>query len=309
MTGSTFSFLSGSLAAGVLGLALATGPALAAGVRMSPDVQHRLGIAVQHLTPTHRAAEIDAFAKVLDPEPLVQLDTDLTTAEAAAVASAAEAARSRALHAADGSVAAKDLEAAVAQARSDALKVEMLRRRLGLEWGPGVARLSAAARGRLVKDLSAGKVSLVHVDTHNNEGQGGAKFVKVDMGDASVRGRVLGPARAAEPRLQSSGLIVEVAGPQAILFSVGLTQSAHIETATDQTGFVVPLPAIIRFRGSDWVYVRAGPAGFERRMLEGPTPEADGFFVAKGIAAGDEVVTRGAAALFTAEQSGPGAAP
>jgi len=296
-------------AAAALCLAMTAGPAPAAGVQISPSVQRQLGIATTRLSITHQAAEIDAFAKVLDPEPLVQLCSDLATAEAAAVASRAEAERSRALHAADGGVAAKDMEAAVSQARQDALKVEMLRNRLGLEWGPGVGHMSGSARAQLVRGIVAGQVALVHVDTHNNDGQAGAKFVKVDIGDDSVRGPVLGPARAAESRLQSSGLIVEISGPKAILLSVGLTNSAHIESTSPQTGYVAPLSAIIRYRGLDWVYVRTGPSAFERRMLESPVPAADGFFVTKGFADGDEVVTGGAAALFTAEQSGSGAAP
>lgn len=296
-------------AAAMLCLTVAAPPALAAGVQMSPALQQQLGIATQKLKSTQQAADIDAFAKVLDPEPLVQLDSDLRTAESAAVASRAEAERSKALHSADGGVASKDLEAAVAQAQSDALKVEMLRNRVGLEWGPGVAHMSAAARERLVKGVVAGKIALVHVDTHNNDGQAGAKFVKVDIGDDLVRGPVLGPARTAELRLQSSGLIVEISGPSAILLSVGLTNSAHIESSSPQTGFVAPLASIIRYRGLDWVYVRTGPGSFERRMLESPVPAADGFFVTKGLADGDEVVTKGAAALFTAEQSGAGAAP
>lgn len=289
-------------------LAIAASPSQAAQVRMTSAMQRELGIATQRLTPAHRAAELDAFAKVLDPEPLVQLDSDLATAEAAAVASRAEAERSKSLHAADGSVAAKDMEAAVAQAQSDALKVEILRRRLSLEWGPGVARMSTAARARLVRGLAKGAIALVHVDTHNNEGQGGARFVKVDIGDSSVRGAVLGPARAAEPRLQSSGLIVEVTGPSAILLSVGLTQSAHIETKSPQTGVVAPREAIIRFQGSDWAYVRSGSGLFERRLIASPIPEEDGFFVTQGLVAGDEVVSRGAASLFTAEQNASGAA-
>ena len=283
--------------------AAAAGPLAAAGVRLAPAAEQTLGISTQRLAPTQRAAEIDAFAKVLDPEPLVQLDSDLATAEAAATASGAEAARSKALHAANGSIAAKDVEAAVAQAQSDSLKVSILRRRLDLEWGPGVARMSPQARARLVRNLVAGAAALVHVDTHNNDGQAGARFVKVDVGDSSPRGVVLGPARAAEPRLQSSGLIVEVTGPQAILLSVGLTQSAHIESKSPQQGFVIPRAAIIRFRGSDWAYLRAGPGAFERRLLTNPVAESEGFFVTTGFAAGDEVVTAGAAALFTAEQS------
>jgi hypothetical protein len=181
--------------------------------------------------------------------------------------------------------------------------VTFLRRRLGLEWGPGVARLTTGRRDRLVRGLSAGSIALVHVDTHNNEGQAGARTVKIDMGDDSVKGVVIGPARAAEPRLQSSGLIVQVSGRSAVLLSVGLTQSAHIESKTSQSGVLIPREALIRFRGSDWAYVRAGPSNFERRLVENPVPEADGFFVSQGFGAGDEVVVAGATALFVAEQA------
>jgi hypothetical protein len=285
--------------------ALAAGPAPAAGVQVSPDIQRRLGIATQRVAVARQSTEIDAFAKVLDPAPLAQTDSDLATAQAAALASAAQAKRAKALHAADGSIAAKDVEAAVAQARQDALKVMLLRRQLALTWGPGVARMSDGARGRLVRALAAGSAALVHVDTHSNDGQAGARFVKVDIGDGSARGVVIGPARAAEPRLQSSGLIVEVSGPQAMLLSVGLTQSAHIESSTPKSGVVLPRAAVVRFRGADWVYVRTGPGAFDRRLVQDPAPEENGLFVAQGFNAGDELVVQGAQALFAAEQNGP----
>ena len=275
----------------------------AADVSLDGQAQQRLGLSFQRLAPAHQAGEVDAFAKVLDPEPLVQLVSDLETAEAAALASGAEAKRAAALHSDAGGVATKDLEAAVAQARADALKVDMLHRRLFLEWGPGVARLSPAARKALVADLTKGAAALVHVDTHNNDGQGGAKHIRIDVGDGSLRGVVLGPARAAEPRLQSSGLIVEVKGASAILLSVGLTQSAHIETASAQSGVIVPRAAVIRYQGSDWVYVKTTPDRFSRRLVLNPVPEAEGLFVAQGLSPGDVIVNKGAAAIFAAEMS------
>ena len=281
---------------------LAAVSAQAGTVVVSAAAQARLGVTTAVLTGQQHTTEVDAFAKVLDPEPLVQLDSDLRTAIAAAAASRAEAERSRALNSAGGGVAAKDLEAAVAQARADALKVEMLQRRLGLEWGPGIARLGEARRAKLVQALTNGAAALVHVDTHNNAGQTGARQVKVDIGDGSVPGVVLGPARAAEPRLQSSGLIVEVVGPQAILLSVGLTQSAHIAQADSQTGVMLPRTAIVRYRGAAWAYVRTAPDRFERRLVDAPVPEADGFFVAHGFQAGDAVAVHGAIDLFAAEQ-------
>jgi hypothetical protein len=275
-------------------------------VTLAPEVQKGLAITTQPLTAVRHAAEVDAFAKVLDPGPLAQLESDYETAEAAAAASKAEAARSKALHEAGGSVAAKDVEASQSQARADALKLQLLRQQFDLQWGPGVGRLSEAARRRLVAGLAKGRLALVHVDTHNNDGQADARRVRIDIGTTSVTGVVIGPARVAEPRLQSSGLIVEVAGPSAMLLSVGLTQSAHIEQTGSENGVRIPRTAVIRFRGLDWAYVRVSPTSFQRRPMLDPTPEDSGFFVAKGFAAGDEVVTQGAAGLFAADVSRAG---
>lgn len=282
---------------------LAGAQAAAATLELSGAAQQRLGVTTQRLAPANRAAEIDAFAKVLDPAPLVQADSDLRTAEAAAAASSAEARRASALHRQNGEVSAKDAEAAAAQARADLLRVRLLRRQLGLAWGPGIAELDARRREALVRGLAAGTIALVHVDTHNNQGQAGARRVRIDIGDSSVTGRVIGPARAAEPRLQSSGLIVEVSGKAAVLFAVGLTQSAHIATASRQSGVIVPRSAVIRHEGSDWVYVRDASGRFERRLLPDPTPGPDGYFAPQGLAAGEDVVVQGASALFALEQS------
>jgi hypothetical protein len=284
-------------------LTIGGGCALAAGVQLSLQAQQYLGLTTQKLSVSHKTSEIDAFAKVLDPAPLVQADSDLRTAEAAAAASKAEAERSQALHAGGGGVSAKDAEAALAQAKSDALHVDVLRRQIALAWGPGVARLSASQRERLVRGLTAGSTALVHVDTHNNEGQTGATTVRIDIGDKSLTGRVIGPARIAEPRLQSSGLIVEITGRDAVLLSVGLIQSAHIASTTAEAGVTIPRSAVVRYEGSDWAYVRTGPSSFERRLIQNPIPTANGYFVSHGFASGQDVVIKGAAAVFAAEQA------
>lgn len=274
-------------------------------VRLSVAAQRRLEISTGKLTGVRHAEETDAFAKVLDPAPLIQSENDLETAQAAAAASRAEATRASVLHQYGDSVAAKDKEAAQAQARSDALKTSLVRHQIALQWGPGVGRLPDARRRALVKGLVKGSVALVHVDTHNNQGQAGARRVKIDIGSNSVEGVVIGPARSAEPRLQSSGLIVEVTGHAAILLAVGLTQSAHIEQASSEIGVLIPRNAVIRFRGADWAYVRISPTAFERRLLRNPASEANGLFVASGFSGGAEVVTSGAANLFADELSQP----
>lgn len=273
------------------------------GLALEPDAQARLGIKTQTLASQRRSAQIDAFAKVLDPGPLAQLEADLEAAEASAAASAAEAKRTLSLNRSDFVVASKDAEAAEAQAKSDAQKVLILRQRIGLEWGPGMQRLGDVRRRELIKALANGQAALVHIDTPNNEGQAQARSVEIDVGDGRAHGELMGAARAAEPRLQSSGLIAVVRGKSAILLSVGLIQSAHINTPASAPGVMIPRAAVIRFEGSDWAYVRRGPQGFERRRLDNPTPGEAGLFVTRGFSAGDELVVQGAAELFGVEQN------
>jgi hypothetical protein len=294
----------------VIGLALLAAPSVAAaqvapytGVTLDLQAQARLGVRTLTLKSERRSAQIDAFAKVLDPGPLAQLQTDLEAAEASAAASSAEAKRAAALNTSGSAVSSKDAEAAKAQADNDAVHVQQLRQRLGLEWGPGVQRLTDARRRELIRALSNGQAALVHIDTPNNEGQAQARSVEIDIGDGQAHGELLGAARAAEPRLQSSGLIAEVRGKSAILLSVGLIQSAHINTPASSPGVVIPRSAVIRFNGSDWAYVRRGPQGFERRRLDNPTAGESGLFVTRGFSAGDELVVQGAAELFGAEQN------
>ena len=289
-----------------LTLAVTAGSAVAGPlVDAPPALQQRLGIHTLTLTAQRRSVQVAAFAKVLDPGPLAALESDLSTAIAAADASAREAKRARVLQAGGVAMSAKDAEAAISQARQDAAKVVLLRRRVGLEWGPGLQRLSDARRQALVDSLSRGRAALVQVDTPDSQGQAGARAVEIDIGSGSVRAPVLGPSRTAEARLQSSGLIALVTGPQAVLFSVGLTQSARIDQPSSQMGVLLPRAALIRYEGSDWAYVLRAPGRFERRQVQAPAAEKDGDFVAQGFRAGEQVAVGGVTALFAAEQGGP----
>jgi hypothetical protein len=271
-------------------------------VAVSTDTQQRLGISTVSLSSVERKTQIAAFAKVLDPGPLAQLCSDLFTADAVAAASGAEARRSAALYAADSNMSAKDTEAAAAQGKSDETKRRLLRQRLGLEWGPGISRLSYPKLKDLIQALAKGSAALVHVDTPSNGGQKDARTVDIDIGTDSVKGKVLGPARVAEPRLSSSGLLVEVTGPLSVLLSVGLTQGAHIDTGTPVKGVLLPREALVRFRGSTWAYVKQRPDQFQRRLVQDGIPEDNGLFVPRGFSASEKVVSDGSALLFAIEQ-------
>lgn len=286
----------------VLVLALAS-PALGLVplAEMSVVTQAKLGVAVQALPAARHSAVATGFARVLDPGPLATLDADIAVAAAAVQASQAEAVRTRAL-AADATVSAKVAEAAAAQARGDAARLTLLRRRLGLEWGPAFLSMTDARRTNLVSALSSGRAALVRIDAA--QGLAGVRSALLDLGpEGSATAQVLGPARTSDPRYSSNGVVSLVSGPIAARLGAGQTAQVRLTASTSTPGVVIPRSALLRTGGSTFAYVKRDATHFERRAVTGGVAEAQGLFAASGFRPGEAVVISGAAALHAAESA------
>ena len=296
----TFSMrgLAFALALAVAAPALAAAPIL---LKLDPATQARLGVITAPLVVARKTASVSGFARAVDPVPLATLDSDIAAAVAALGASQAEAARTRTLNAADQTVSKKVAETAAAQARADAAKLALLRRRLGLEWGPSIQALSDARRGRLIADIAAGRSALVRIDASSGLSQlrGAAT---IDLGPSgSARAVILGPARVGDPRLQSTGLLALVSGSQAMRMGSGTVAPATLAAGAETTGVIVPRAALLRTAGQTFAYIRRDGATFERRPVVGGLADPVGLFVSAGFRPGESVVIKGAAQLFAAE--------
>jgi hypothetical protein len=284
-------------------LGLALGAAAPAGLlKMDAATQARLGVATEPLAASTRTASVSGFARALDPGPLAQLEADLATAASAAAASRAEAARTRALNAADQTVSKQAAEASAAQARADALKVELLRRRLGLEWSPVLARWPDARRSRLLNDIAAGRAALIRIDSAAGMSQA-AGAASLELPGGPARAQILGPMRSSDPRLQTTGVLALVTGPAAVRLGAGTVTAATLPQGGGASGVVIPRAALLRNGGRTFVYIRRGPAEFERRETPPGATDADGLFVTSGFRPGEAVVTHGAAQLFAAQSN------
>ena len=286
----------------ILGLLLAgPGWAVAApAVQMSAATQKRIGVETAPLAVARRRATVSGFARVVDPTPLAVLDSDLAGAEAAAQASRAEAARTKGLAAADATVSLRVAQAAQAQAGADNARVTLLRRRIGLEWGPVFAR--DAGRSRLIAELVAGRAALVRIDAPTNVAGARSAEMRLGGGD-TVNIAILGPARTADPRVQTGGLIGVVRGAVAAELGVGMSAPVTLSGGATALGVVVPRGALIRTDGQTFAYVRRDATHFERRALVAPSSQPDGLFSAGGFSAGEAVVVSGASALLAAEHT------
>jgi hypothetical protein len=290
------------------GLALALSLAVAAPALAAPSVlkidaatQARLGVVTAPLAAVRKTASVGGFARALDAAPLATLDSDIAAGIAALAASQAEATRTRSLNAADQTVSNKVAEAAAALARADAAKLALLRRRLGLEWGPSLQALSDARRGRLVSDIASGRAALVRIDSSSGLSAFRGTAV-IDLGPAgTARAAILGPARVGDPRLQSTGLLALVSGPQAMRLGTGTVAPATLAAGAEATGVIIPRAALLRTAGQTFAYVRRDAGSFERRPIVGGLSDPAGLFVAGGFRPGEPVVVKGAAQLFAAE--------
>ena len=83
-------------------------------------------IATAPLTPCERVPELRALGQVLDPSPLVTMDSDLSAAEASLLASQAEFERTQSLFSGGELTSRKALETAQASFRADEIKIGAL---------------------------------------------------------------------------------------------------------------------------------------------------------------------------------------
>lgn len=270
-------------------------------VELASDVVPRIGIEVARTSTTTRLRSIPGLASVLDATPLVTLANDLAAAVAAEHASSAEADRLAAL-ATDGlSAAAREVEAARAQAQADGSRLRNVRAQLTANWGAGVAAASADDLRRIVAGLGSGDTVLVRID---GLAPGITPWGEVSMrcgsSEFATAGRALGLAPAVEPRLRSIGRLELVPSARSALLVPGLRCGATIAGPTDEGVFIAE-DAIVRWNGLPWVYVRRSATSFERLPLDVARAVSGGVLTSDARLVGIDLVVAGAGALLAAE--------
>lgn len=290
-------------------LAFAATPALAqsavsAHVTLSADDQSRLGVGTAILEAREIAQTAPAIIRVLDPAPLLAIESERVAAEAALRASMAQAKRLASLANEDQSASLQSVEAARAQAAADQSRLDLLSGRLRFEWGARFADLAPAARASLLRDLTAGEAVLLRADAPQHaEGLDGVVRVTSAAGVAKTYSESLGLSGVVDPRMQTIGLFVVAreAGPAGL--SPGRVLKGGIETSQKIAGVVIPREAVIRVDGAAWAYVQTGGSTFERREIADPEFVEEGWFVVNGITPGDQLVTAGAGLLLAVERA------
>ncbi len=284
-------------------------------VRLAPEVQRRSGLATQTVGAGVPPGGAIAYGTVMDLRPLIdwrgRYEAALAQAAGASAqvgAAAAELARDRKLYDDGQNVSLKAVQVAQASARqasaaADAARalLKALHAEAAQRFGSVVSRW-AVQGGTPLDRLFSRRAALVRAALPPGLAQP-PRTVEVALDDAAAhRATWVSAAAQADPRLGASLQLYETDGgwPAGASVMVRL-----IGPAAASPGTFVPRDAVVWYAGQPWAYVQRDRSHFARVPLLGAAETADGYVAAVGIAAGTQVVIRGAGLLLSQEQIPP----
>ena len=275
-------------------------------IAMSDETQGDLGILVKSLAAFQMSREFKGYGRVLDPAPLAALVTELATAQAASAASSTELARLKTLEG-QGNASVRALQTAEATALHDQLTARSAGERLVLSWGKAIAGqrdLPAFAQPLVSLDAALVRVDLPVGETLK-ETPTSARIAA--LSGQAAEAEFLEPAPNVDPQIQGRGFVF-LLKPNSLRLTAGESVVGYIKIPGEPlAGVIVPREAVVRTEGAGWVYVlnSAGDA-FTRMEVALDQPTEAGWFVSKGLSAGQYVVVTGAQQLLSFELKGAG---
>jgi len=278
-------------------------------VTLTKEAQSQGGIETASVASRVLHPGSDAYATVLDAQPLIALAKQRATAEAAvraadaaAAASKAEYERTRTLYADDRNMSRKALQSAEAAWSSDQAKAESAAAALRevessaqQQFGPMLASWAAAPSSPQMLRLASRKEVLVRVAlpaTH----PGAAPPVVTLSAPGYARGdaHLVSASAQSDPAAPGRSFLYRANAA----YTGGLQLMAEVPLAPKGIeGFVVPEPAVVWYGNMAWVFVQTAPERFVRRALRDPRSTRGGIFTTTPFDDDDKVVVTGAQLL------------
>ncbi len=281
----------------------------AEGVTLTPDQVEKLGVAAEPARSIEYREEAAGYGVVVNHESIAQAAAELATAQATERLSRSALLRAKKLEGTPGAVSADVEEAAAQKAQVDAAALTLTTRRLSSMFGMKPPWSNGGSDAAL-QELASGKIKLVRVTFPLGLLSGAAP--------ASLRAAHIGANKPgmgwkmnvvwdapADANIPGRSFFAELTGGDA---GEGERLQVWAPVGEPKSGVVIPAAAAVMSEGRYWCYVEKKPGKFERIEIDTTRPTADGYFVAVGVGAGDEVVTA-AAGLLLAKESGSGSEP
>ncbi|MBA3563795.1 MAG: hypothetical protein H0W33_07265 [Gammaproteobacteria bacterium] len=285
-------------------------------LRLTAEDQRRSGIELIEPQRALFSAEVHAIGEVLDLQPLLELRTSLAarlaereTARMIEQNAAQTLERARALHAEDGNVSTRQLQAAqveheAARQRYRALGIESenLRSRALHEWGPVLVEWALADSSADFDRLLANEDVVLLVTLPGT-------VSLPDGTDVVTIGRADDPA-ALEARLISASPRASPQAPGETWFFMAAAGGLRVGTrvhvrvpggGAQEVGVVLPSRAVVWYAGRSWIYLRKTPELFVRQSVDDARRHGDGLFIADITLEEESIAGTGAQTLLSEE--------
>lgn len=278
------------------------------GLTLTAEQIEKLGVTTQPLQVLDYSAETEGYGTVMTHETVALAVAEQQTAEAAERQSTAALARSRRLAGTAGAISADILEGNARQAAVDAAASALAKRRLSSIVGQSPP-WNGDEQTSTLKALADGTIKLLRVTfplgsvpaptpkTLRAEPIGANSSVK----SWKINSVWPAPADAALPGRSFFALL------RASDAAEGERLLTWAPTGAIQSGILIPAVAGVISEGKYWCYIEKEPGRFVKTEFDAAKPVDAGYFVTKGVAAGDKVVIAGAGQLLAQESnSDPG---
>lgn len=280
---------------------------------LSPAAQQNNGIEISVVHAEKRSIEEQANAIVLNLQPILDVQTTYSTAvmnvakaRAAAGASLAEYERLEKLNREDKNASDHAVEMARATFQSDAAveqnairALTIAKSSIGLHWGRALENWVTQGAPELNALLSQRELLLQVTMPAGFRGAAPSRAAVEFPNNSRIFARLISALPQLDPRLQTPSYLYIVSARGGL--TPGMNMSVYLTAGPAQTGVLIPSSAVVWWQGNAWCYVEQKPDKFARREVPTQNPVSGGWFVTQSIAAGAQVVTKGAQALLSTE--------
>lgn len=273
-------------------------------------------IVVTLLKPVSHQEEIRAYGMVLELQSLVDLHNSYAVAKAqlekdkASLESSSKAyERLKILHEDNRNISDKNLQTAQAIWRSDEANVHAAQETLNTlyatvqqQWGDVIFQWmsnESPSFERLVKKQDI--LIQITLPSDTNLLSASQTALVQALNKTLVTAKFLSQSPHTDSRIQGMSFFYIVPVHNGLL--PGMNMLAYLQNGPEVTGVVVPASAVVWLQGKAWLYLQKNEDHFIRREISTETPVKDGWFVSKGLLAGDRIVVGGAQLLLSEEFS------
>lgn len=117
---------------------------------------------------------------------------------------------------------------------------------------------------------------------------------------ALASAELVSPSPRTDPRIQGMSFFY-LAPAQTTGFLPGMNVTAYLPAGPRAAGVIVPDSAVVWWQGKAWIYLQKDAERFARREIPTDRPVQSGWFIEKGLSAGERLVTSGAQLLLSEE--------